>query len=85
MLTSTRSVALALFAALALALAAGPATAQPQPGSVIHDPWLNWDFLNFTNQQVNDFEIVVSSPTYNPDPKQGQVLITCLCITIGFL
>jgi len=34
---------------------------------IFHDPFLNWDFINFTNQTVNDFEIVVSTPNFNPN------------------
>lgn len=33
---------------------------------LFHDPWLNWDFINFTGQPVNDFEIVVETPNWSP-------------------
>jgi len=31
-----------------------------------HDAWLNADFLNFTGQAVNDFDIIIESATFNP-------------------
>lgn len=40
------------------------ATAQQ---SIYHDAWLNSDFWNKTGQTVNDFEIVVESPTFVPN------------------
>jgi hypothetical protein len=40
-------------------------TAQAQQ-AVVHDAWLNWDIFNPTGQDVNDFEIVVDTPNYNP-------------------
>jgi len=43
--------------------------------SIFHDPWLNWDFWNFNAQTANNFEIVVESGTFNPDPLKGEVLI----------
>ena len=42
---------------------------------VYHDPWLNWDFWNFTGNVANDFHIVVESGTFSPDPLKGEVLI----------
>ena len=37
-----------------------------QTAPLFHDPWLNWDFVNFTGQPVNDFEIVVETPNWSP-------------------
>jgi hypothetical protein len=54
-----------------LATVASPAVGQ----SIFHDPWLNWDFQNFTGQLANDFQIIVESGTFNPDPTKGEVLI----------
>lgn len=34
--------------------------------TIFHDPFLNWDFINFTGQEVNDFEVVVANPNYVP-------------------
>lgn len=34
--------------------------------SIFHDPWLNWDFINYTNLEANDFEIVVARPNWTP-------------------
>lgn len=45
-------------------LIVGSATAQ----SIFHDPWLNWDFINLTGQNTDDFEIIVESGTFNPNP-----------------
>ncbi|MCJ7543274.1 MAG: PEP-CTERM sorting domain-containing protein [Phycisphaerae bacterium] len=34
--------------------------------SIYHDPWLNWDFWNFSGQVANDLDIVVENANYNP-------------------
>lgn len=34
--------------------------------SIFHDPFLNWDFINFTAADANDFEIVVATPNWTP-------------------
>jgi hypothetical protein len=34
--------------------------------SIFHDPFLNWDFVNFTGGDANDFEIVVATPSWTP-------------------
>jgi hypothetical protein len=44
----------------------GIATGASAQTTIFHDPFLNWDFINFTGQEVNDFEIVVASPNYVP-------------------
>ena len=68
--------ALTMFAVLAGALALAASAAQgvvKEPTVVWHDPWLNWDFLNNTGVNVNDLEIVVDNPNFNPnsgDPTQ---------------
>ena len=36
--------------------------------SIFHDPWLNWDFINFTGGPTDDFEIVVDNGAFNPNP-----------------
>lgn len=46
-----------------LLLAAAPLAAQT---SIFHDPFLNWDFFNYTNQVANDFEIVVAADDWTP-------------------
>jgi len=44
----------------------------PPPGtSIFHEPWLNWDFLNFTGGPADNFEIIVGTPNFTPN----QVLI----------
>jgi len=53
----------------------GMASVTSPAWGVIHDPWLNWDFWNFTGNVANDFHIVVESGTFNPDPLKGEVLI----------
>jgi hypothetical protein len=53
----------------------GIASATSPAWGVYHDPWLNWDFWNFNNTPANNFEIVVESGTFNPDPLKGEVLI----------
>lgn len=45
----------------------GAATAFGQAGEVFHDPFLNWDFINFTGLQANDFEIIVNNPNFVPN------------------
>ena len=32
----------------------------------VHDPWLNWDLLNDSGQDVNDFHICVDTPNWSP-------------------
>jgi MYXO-CTERM domain-containing protein len=34
--------------------------------SIYHDPWLNWDFWNFSGGWANDLDIVVENANYNP-------------------
>lgn len=34
---------------------------------LFHDPFLNWDFVNFTDQTAYDFEIVVETPDWVPN------------------
>jgi hypothetical protein len=63
-----------MFAVLAGALAFAASAAQgggtngTEPTVVWHDPWLNWDFINNTGVNVNDLEIVVDNPNFNPNP-----------------
>jgi hypothetical protein len=45
------------------ALAAPQAAAQQW---LFHDPFLNWDFVNLTETDANDFEIVVATPNWSP-------------------
>ena len=63
---------LTMFAVLAGALAFAASAAQggggTEPTVVWHDPWLNWDFINMTGVAVNDLEIVVDNPNFNPNP-----------------
>ena len=68
-----RIVLMGCLACLVLAWGASPAMGQFR--SVYHDPWLNWDFWNFNATAANNFEIVVESGTFNPDPLKGEVLI----------
>jgi hypothetical protein len=42
------------------------AAASAQPVSIIHDPWLNWDFVNRTGTTANDLDIIVETPDYTP-------------------
>ena len=46
-------------------------TAPPAPGESIvwQDPWLNWDLITLTCQDVNDLSIIVDNPfgKFNPD------------------
>ena len=35
--------------------------------SVWHEPWLNWDFQNFTGVNAHDFDIVVESGAFTPN------------------
>jgi hypothetical protein len=56
-----------------MALAGSAAQGGTDPVPVWHDPWLNWDFINMTGVAVNDLEIVVDNPNFNPssnDPTQ---------------
>ena len=55
-----------LFFAMAVAGSAAQGGGNPVP--VWHDPWLNWDFINMTGVAVNDLEIVVDDPNFNPNP-----------------
>jgi len=34
---------------------------------IFHDPFLNWDFLNFTGVPANNFEIIVEAPNFKPN------------------
>jgi hypothetical protein len=52
--------------ALVLIVLASCAAVAQQPVIVLHDPWLNWDFINNTGQMVNDFHIIVESPDWTP-------------------
>ena len=68
--------AITMFAVLAGALAFVASAAQggTDPTVVWHDPWLNWDFINNVVDvngipiTVNDLEIVVDNPNFNPNP-----------------
>jgi hypothetical protein len=40
--------------------------ARGQGVPVFHDPFLNWDFINFTGTNANDFEIIVANPNWVP-------------------
>jgi hypothetical protein len=51
-----------------MAVAGSAAQGGGNPVPVWHDPWLNWDFINMTGVAVNDLEIVVDSPNFNPNP-----------------
>ncbi|MCX5674693.1 MAG: PEP-CTERM sorting domain-containing protein [Planctomycetota bacterium] len=66
--------AIILLSCLVLMILGGQvARAGTNPVVIWHDPWLNWDFLNNTGQRVNDFEIIVDNPNWNPngnDPTQ---------------
>lgn len=53
-----------LLAVIAL-LATGADSVRAQQ-SIFHDPFLNWDFVNFTGVDANDFEIVVAQPNWTP-------------------
>jgi len=61
----TRVLATGVGMVLIMAVAA---RAQETTGfiNIFHDPFLNWDFCNYTNQTVNDFEIIVKSPDFVP-------------------
>lgn len=50
---------------IAILLLVGGATTWAQQ-SIFHDPFLNWDFINFTGVDTNDFEIVVAKPNWTP-------------------
>ena len=50
----------------AVSVLAWPLAAQAQQTVIKHDAWLNADFRNFTGQNVNDFDIIVESATFNP-------------------
>jgi len=41
-------------------------TVYGQAGDIFHDPFLNWDFINFTGSTANDFEIIVENPNFVP-------------------
>lgn len=59
-----RSKWFVLFAvASSLPASVSPVLAQQ---SVFHDPFLNWDFVDFTGVDANDFEIVVTRPNWTP-------------------
>jgi len=50
--------------------------ASAQPVSIIHEPWLNWDFVNRTGTTVNDLDIIVETPNYvPPEVYMGQYLV----------
>ena len=34
---------------------------------IFHDPFLNWDFVNFTGVEANNFEIIVDAPNWTPN------------------
>lgn len=45
------------------------------PKPPVHEPLLNWDFVVPTTPTgVNNLEIVVDSPNFNPDPLAGDVI-----------
>jgi hypothetical protein len=41
-------------------------SAAAQPITILHDPWLNWDFINRTGVMANDFHIIVDNPAWVP-------------------
>jgi hypothetical protein len=62
-----------LMSATLVVLAASTTRGAIEPIVLWHDPWLNWDFINVTGVPVDDLEIVVDSPNFNPnwlDPAQ---------------
>ncbi|HUU34867.1 MAG TPA: hypothetical protein VMW48_12450, partial [Vicinamibacterales bacterium] len=52
--------------ALVLFMLVSAAAVAQQSVIVLHDPWLNWDFINNTGQMANDFHLIVESPGWMP-------------------
>lgn len=78
--TKRTTAAPVLLALLALAATASPAVGQQTV--IAHDAWLNVDFINKTGQVVNDFEVVVASPTFNP-PQWFAAPFNVMAVTNG--
>jgi hypothetical protein len=49
--------------------------------SIYHDPWLNWDFWNFSGKQANDLDIWVEEAFYNPGVNWWSNPFTTLTVT----
>jgi hypothetical protein len=60
-----QSTKLLISLALTALLTTGGGYAHAQQ-SIFHDPFLNWDFINFTDVDADDFEIVVARPNWAP-------------------
>lgn len=60
-----RTIRVICMLVIAILLLVGGATTWAQQ-SIFHDPFLNWDFINFTGVDTNDFEIVVAKPNWTP-------------------
>ncbi len=70
-------------AAVTVTLVVTAATTLVAQPIVIHFPRLNWDFFNFTGQQVNDLAIIVESPKYVPQASVIGMPFPTLTVTHG--
>lgn len=46
-----------------------------------HDPWLNWDFINVNGIAVNDLDIWVDNPNWNPGANWWAAPFTTMTVT----
>jgi hypothetical protein len=75
-----RSLLVAIVVCLAgMAISTSPAWGQFQ--SIYHDPWLNWDFWNFSGGPANDLDIWVEEPFFNPGLNWWSNPFTTLTVT----
>jgi hypothetical protein len=58
-----------IVASLCLLVGTAFFTTTAQGTVVWHDPWLNWDFINQTNQAVDDLDIWVDNPNWAVPPQ----------------